>query len=184
MPANTTILMCRHAEKPSVGVDLAIAGQERAQAYVVYFQNYSATSGLAPIEHLYAAADSAESSRPRLTIEPLSQALGITINCNYKDKHFASLAGEILNSPSYDNTTILICWHHGMILDLAESLGVSASQLPVDAKWPSSPWPEVVYGWLLQLRFDASGSIIPSQTFCINQELMYGDAGKNPPSLS
>ena len=40
MPKNTNILMVRHAEKPDSGRDLSVTGQERAQAYAVYFQNY------------------------------------------------------------------------------------------------------------------------------------------------
>jgi hypothetical protein len=38
MPANVTIFIVRHAEKPEKGDDLAPEGVDRAQAYVKYFQ--------------------------------------------------------------------------------------------------------------------------------------------------
>ena len=74
MPKNTNILMIRHAEKPDSGSDLAVAGQERAQAYVVYFRNYSINSSLVKLDYLFAAANSSASQRPQLTIQPLAAA--------------------------------------------------------------------------------------------------------------
>jgi hypothetical protein len=71
--------MIRHAEKPAAGPDLAVPGQERAQAYAVYFQNYSLNSSLVKLDYLFAAADSSESQRPRLTILPLAARIGLAI---------------------------------------------------------------------------------------------------------
>lgn len=180
MPQNTNILMIRHAEKPASGDGLALAGQERAQAYVVYFQNYLIGSEPVSLKYLFASEDSSASHRPRLTIEPLSKALGLEINDKHKDKHYKKVADDILKNSKYDNSDILICWHHGEILKLAEALGVDASQLPEQANWPPS-WPGDVYGWLLQLCYDASGQLDASQVVCINEQLMYDDCGRNPP---
>ena len=183
MPDNTNILMIRHAEKPDSGTGLAIAGQERAQAYVVYFQNYGLNSNSIKFDYLFAAANSPESHRPRLTIEPLSKAIGLDINDNYKDKDYQKLATDILQKSKYDNSNILICWHHGEILDLAGALGVDASKLPPESNWPAPPWPGEVFGWLLQLCYDVNGRIIVSQTICNNEQLMYNDYGNNPPAV-
>lgn len=184
MPKGTNILMVRHAEKPPAGNGLAVAGQERAQAYVAYFQNYAIGGSTIILNHLFAAADSDESHRPKLTITPLSKALELSINDHHKDKDFAVVANDILNKPKYDNSNILICWHHGEILDLAKMLlgGFVPSGSP-PTNWPEGrkPWPEDVYGWLLQICYGGDGSIIPGQTFCINEQLMYDDFGKNPP---
>jgi hypothetical protein len=49
--------------------------------------------------------------------------------------------------------------------------------------WPSPPWLGEVFGWLLQICYDADGNLIPAQTVCINQQLMYDDYGKNPPTI-
>jgi hypothetical protein len=90
---------------------------------------------------------------------------------------------EILQNSKYDHSNIVICWRHGEILELAAALGVDANRLPPESHWPSPPWPGEVFGWLLQVCYDADGSLIPSQTFCINQQLMYDDYGKNPPTI-
>ncbi len=168
MPKNATILMVRHAEKPESGTGLAVLGQERALAYVIYFQNYLLNGSLLQINSIFATADSPRSMRPRLTVQPFAEAMGLPIHDQVQDSQ-------------YNNSTILICWHHGEILHLAAALGVDAGQLPPDSLWPSKPWPEDVYGWLLQLCYDATGSITPAQTVCINQQLMFDDYGKNPP---
>ena len=179
MLKNTNILMIRHAEKPDSGSDLAVAGQERAQAYVVYFRNYSVNSSLVKLDYLFAAANSSASQRPQLTIQPLAAAIGLPINDKFEDKDYQNAANYILQNPKYDKTNILICWHHGEILDLAAALG--AKGLPSASNWPTS-WPGDVFGWLLQLCYDDKGAIIPAQTICINQKLMFDDHGKDPPT--
>lgn len=187
MPKNTTILMIRHAEKPDDDNDpgLAVAGQERAQAYVVYFQNYPPGGKPIKLNYLFASEDSKESHRPKLTLKPLAQALNLQTNLDYKDKDYGNLATEINGNSKYDQSQILICWHHGHILDLAGvgALGVDPSKLPASSNWPPNPWPGEVFGWLLQISYDANGNVIPAQTMCINQKLMYDDHGLNPPAV-
>lgn len=184
MPDNAKILIIRHAEKPYNGATgLAIPGQARAQAYVIYFQNYIVDSQPIKLHYLFAAADSGKSYRPRLTLEPLSKALGLEIDATYKDKDFQGLANNILH-PKYNDANILISWRHETILDLANALGVDSTRLPSQSNWPKSTWPDKVFGWVLQLSYDSSGSLIPEQTLCINQRLMYNDCGQDPSWVS
>ena len=173
MPKNTNILLIRHAEKPTDDKDptLAVAGQERAQAYVIYFQNFPDESSPIKLDYLFATAKSSESNRPYLTIKPLADALGLSINNKHKDKDFQKVADAILQHGKYDDSNILICWHHGEILQLAEALGAPASSLP--PKWSGK-----VFGWLIHLVFDSNGNLTVEPT--INQQLMYDDYGKNP----
>lgn len=178
MPKNSNILMIRHAEKPDSGPDLAVAGQERAQAYTIFFQNYSLTGATLKFAFLFAAADSSESHRPVQTITPLSKAINVPINAKHADKDYQKVADDILGNAKYDQSNLLICWHHGEILDLATALG--ATNLPKISNWPTK-WPSEVYGWVLQLCYDGSGNIIPSQTICLSQQLMFDDYGQNPP---
>lgn len=179
MPKNTNILMIRHGEKPKSGTGLAVAGQERAQAYSIYFQNYLLNSSPVKLNYLFAAANSNASHRPVLTITPLSTATGLKINQKHKDKDYQKVATDILTNSKYDGSSILICWHHGEILKLAAALG--AKGLPPSSNWPGPKWPGQVFGWVLQLCYDGNGNIVPSQTVCINQKLMYDDHGQNPP---
>ncbi|MGC2236277.1 MAG: hypothetical protein WA584_08955 [Pyrinomonadaceae bacterium] len=183
MPKNANILMVRHGEKPAKGDKLSVAGEERAQAYSIYFQNYEINSKVISLDYIIAAKDSNVSHRPRLTIEPLAKALNLTIEMPYKDKEYGKYAPEILSDPNYDNSSILICWHHGEILDFAKALGADGTKLPPSSNFPVGKWNPAVFGWVLQLCYDANGDIIPSQTICINEKLMFDDHGKNPPAV-
>jgi len=81
MLSNTTILLVRHGEKPgdpgsdnkSDGPGLSPAGQARAQAYVEYFADFTASSAdgsrstKVELEWVFATADNPGTSyRPRL----------------------------------------------------------------------------------------------------------------------
>ncbi len=182
VPHNTNLLLIRHAEVPDgEGPHLAVSGQTRAQAYTVYFQELVIGKRKLRYDHLFAAADSVKSHRPRLTITPLAQACNQPIKADISDDRYQRLADKILNDPTYDDADILICWHHGKILELAHALGVRPHSLPKHAHWPHR-WPNHIFGWNLQLRYDAGGLIIPDQTTCFNQRLMHGDHGTDPPN--
>lgn len=179
MPTNSTIVIIRHGEKPASGTGLDMMGQARAQAYSIYLNNYPSPANPIKFNYLFASEDSGKSSRPKLTITPFSEKVNLPINDSYLDDQYEELAQE-LNNSTYNNQQILICWHHGKMLDLAAALGVNPKQLPASANWPHK-WHGEVFGWLLQLSFDANGKIIPASTFCINQKLMFDDHGVNPP---
>lgn len=183
MPASANILLVRHAEKPDSGTGLSPAGQARAQAYVAYFQNYAIGGDVLELRYVFAAADSDKSHRPRLTVEPLAQALGLKIDDRHADQDYAKVADDLLTHDKYDGSNVLVCWHHGEILDLASALGASAGTLPPSSNWPAK-WPGDVFGWVLQLCYGADGSLIPAQTLCLSQQLMYDDCGQQPPGPS
>ena len=151
--ANTTVLVIRHAEKPAHGDGLSPAGTAHALAYVSYFEHFQ-IDGAAPIKltALFAAADSSSSHRPYLTLQPLSQALGLPIDDLYKDHDYMKLV-DALQSTSHGRF-ILICWHQGDIPNLVRALGAEPDEL-----LPDGNWPEDQYGWVIQLRFDAQGQL-------------------------
>ena len=183
MPINTNILMIRHAERPDKGTGLSVAGQARAQAYIVYFQNYLIANKHLTINYLFASADSAESIRPRMTIEPLAAALKLKINGKHSYTDYNIVKDHIMNKPKYKNSNILICWHHEEILNFAKDLGADSKTLPPGSNWPPSPWPEDVYGWVMQVCFDSEGNLDKARTLCVSEQLMYNDGGKQPPLL-
>jgi hypothetical protein len=174
MPADATILIIRHGERPDSGTGLAPAGRQRALAYPGFFAAY-------PIARLYAAANSTESCRPQLTLLPLAATLDLSIDDATADVDYAQLAAQISRDPTLAGATSLICWHHGYVLELAKALGVNPSHLPKSATWPDK-WPGHIYGWLLVLVFDHAGKIKTSATCCVNQKLMHDDHGHDPPS--
>ena len=149
---NAVILVIRHAEKPDSGDGLSPAGQERAKAYVDYFKNFTVDSKPLKLDYLFSAADSKVSQRPRLTLEPLSKALGLTIDGQFDETKFQKLADEIRSQPHGQH--ILICWHHGEIPQLIQALGADPGKL-----FPKGKWPDEVFNWLVELRFDANGHL-------------------------
>ena len=169
---NAVILIIRHAEKPDAGSGLSADGEARAKAYVNYFKNFTNTVDGQPLEinYIFAAADSKDSQRPRLTITPTSQALGLAIDSRFKDKNFQELAAEIQSKPH--GQTILISWHHEEIPALLGALGADATQVIPKAKWP-----EDVFGWLIELRYDENGQLI--ETKRINENLLPDDSNKH-----
>ena len=163
---NAVILVIRHAEKPDDGYGLSAAGETRANAYINYFKNFKIDGQPLKLDYLFAADDSKESHRPRLTLEPTAKALGLAIDSRFKDKHFQELADEIRSKPH--GKAILIAWHHGQIPSLLRALGADPNQVI-----PKSKWPDDVFGWLIQLRYDFAGNLI--ETKRINEHLLPND---------
>jgi hypothetical protein len=150
-------LIIRHAEKPAAGPELTPAGSQRAAAYVQYFQDLTMDSQPLRPDYLIAAADSNNSRRPRLTLEPLSKALGLPLNLGFSDKRPEELVRELQSKPH--GKVILICWRHGNLPALVRALGADPDKLI-----PGGKWPDDEYGWLLRLPYDQDARLIPVQT--------------------
>jgi hypothetical protein len=166
---DAVILIIRHAEKTTSGDELSPEGYKRADAYVNYFKNYQLDGKPLKLDYLYAAADSKNSKRVRLTVEPLSKATGLKLDNRIANKKFQEMVDE-LHATSHGHE-ILICWHHGQIANLLLALGADPKTL-----LPKGKWPDDVFDWVLELHYDSNGRLIPSQTKRINENLMPGDA--------
>ncbi|MGO8673733.1 MAG: flagellar basal body-associated protein FliL [Capsulimonadaceae bacterium] len=167
--ANGVVLIIRHAEKPKSGTGLTPAGQQRAAAYVSYFEKYRIGSKVRPPDVLIATADTDSSHRERLTLEPLGKALGLPIDVRFQEDDVVSLANTIQTHPG--GKTILICWHHGKIPALLQALGADP-----DALLPQGKWPSKVFNWVIQLPYDRNGHLIAGQAQRIDEHLLPGDA--------
>jgi|SRR5437899_5740745 len=165
---DATILIIRHAEKPEQGPELSAEGRRRAEAYVQYFSNFKVDNQFLRIDSLIAAADSKQSRRPRLTLKPLSKALGLKIDTHFDDKDYFALAEDLQNKDH--GKAILICWHHGPMPGLVQALGADPWTL-----LPGGRWPQGQFAWVLQLRFDHNGRLIPEETRRIEEHLMPQD---------
>ena len=176
MPSGSIIVLIRHAEKAEYGNGLSPAGQVRANAYVQYLQGFMPLEGtVIHWDHIFASKKTDESHRPVLTVTPLSEALDIPIHQHYADEDFIRLVKHLRERRDhYAGKAILICWHHGKILQLAAALGASPETLPPSSAWPSC-WPESAYGWLLTIQYTADGSLCPDRTRAINEALMPND---------
>ena len=151
---DAVILVIRHAEKTDDGSGLSLAGQARAKAYVDYFTNFMVKGRPLKIDRLYAAADSKGSNRSRLTLEPLSQALGLALDHQFKSKHPEKLVAAIREHPPGGH--YLICWHHGAIPQLLSAFGADPAML-----FPKkNHWPAHIFDWVIRLTFDSNGHLL------------------------
>lgn len=156
--ANNTVLIIRHAEKyaDKTHTGLNEAGVRRANAYVSYFQPIRDGSLNLTITNLYAGADSKSSQRPRLTLEPLSQASGMPLDTTIKTEDTEALV-SLLRKTTHGNVP-LICWRHGQIPTLIRAFGGTPESL-----LPEGKWPDETFDWIVVLHFDQAGKLA-SQT--------------------
>jgi hypothetical protein len=154
--ANATVLIVRHAEKPASGPGLSPAGEARAKAYAGYFRRLTFDGAPVRIDTLIATADSEESRRERLTLEPLSRVTGLPIQQPFENGAVKDLVGWLAHGRPDRN--ILIAWHHGKVPMLLANLGLDPSTILPGGRWPSD-----VYNWMVMLRFDRNGNIVPSR---------------------
>ena len=163
---NATIVIIRHAEKPERGPELAPAGTRRAGAYADFFQRLELDGHPFRPDHLFCTADSNGSHRPRLTLEPLSRALKLPIDHRFANQNVAELGRELRARAHGQN--LLICWHHGKIPALLASLGAQPELVLPHAKWPDD-----VFGWMIELHYDATGRLLAAR--CLPENLMPED---------
>jgi hypothetical protein len=166
--SGATILIIRHAEKPEFGTGLSPEGKARADAYAKYFQTFRIGSERLRLDYLVAAEDSDQSQRSRLTLEPLARAIQLKPDLRFQAKRPQALARELQSIAHGRN--ILICWHHREMPDLLTALGADPDKLLPQGEWPSQQ-----FGWVLELRYDHDGHLIPSKTRRIKEHLMPGE---------
>jgi broad specificity phosphatase PhoE len=168
-PKNSVILIIRHAENPGDGHGLSPRGEERAKAYINYFQNLTVDSKQLQPNAVIVAADSKHSHRPRLTVQPFAKAAKLTIDSSIGNKQPADLAAEL--RANHQGKVLLICWHHGQIPALLRALGAAPETL-----LPNGKWPRDVYDWVIMATFDENGRLIPESTRRISEHLLQGDS--------
>jgi broad specificity phosphatase PhoE len=159
-PRNATIMIVRHAEKPAAGNQLNGEGDARAKAYASYFRA-SPPGGQAP-DRLIATADTKKSSRPRLTLGPLSQSTGLPIDSRFRNENVNGLARDLARNGG--GKTTLISWHQGQIPELITALGGTPA-----AFLPGGNWPNNVFNWTVLLKFDGEGQVIPGESRLVRQ---------------
>lgn len=150
---DTTLLIIRHAEKPLVGDRLTPAGEARAQRYAAYFAPFVDPSGQnLTIDTIFAATDSKNSLRPRLTVEPLSTAIHKPIDTHFVEKKNDDFVAELQKAPH--GKVILVSWRHGGIPELLTKLGADSTHL-----LGGEHWPDDVFNWVIELHYGPDGKL-------------------------
>jgi hypothetical protein len=120
-------------------------------------------------EAIFVANDSKHSQRPRLTVEPFAKAAKLQIDTRFHNNQSAELAAAL--RATQQGKRILICWHHGTISNLLRALGATPETLLPNGKWPGH-----VYDWVILLRYDQEGHLIPGSSMRIGEHLLPGDS--------
>jgi|SRR5262245_17714434 len=167
-PKNSVVLIIRHAENPATGHGLSLRGEQRAEAYKDYFTNFMVDSKRLEPQAVFAAKDSKQSHRPRLTVEPFAKAAKLPIDTRFGSNQSDHLAADL--RAIEQGKVVLVCWRHGVIPDLLRALGEKPKKLLPDGKWP-----DAVYDWVILLSFDQNGRLIPANTKRITEHLLPGE---------
>ncbi len=164
--APAQVIIIRHGEKPDSGPDLDERGYQRAQALVGYFQNNPAVTQFGPPAAIYAMDPKREGGSMRAieTVQPLAQALGLSVNTDYTRKQIQPLVSDIMSNPAYDGKMVLICWEHSVIPDIAQAFGWTAAP----RSWPGNAFDRT---WILTFQGDQVVNFVDAP-----QNLLPGDS--------
>ena len=150
-----SILVIRHAEKPADVSDIHLSpeGKKRAEAILELFQKTAARPDPFPTpDFIFATKASKHSNRPVETVTPLAKALKLEVNAGYANDDYPKLAEELYTNPKYEGKTVLVCWHHGNLPELAVALG--AAGVP-------DKWKDAVFDRVWVVTFDEKAKARP-----------------------
>ena len=168
-PKDAVVLIIRHAEDGGTGRALAPRGEQRAEAYKDYFLKFTVDSKGREPQAIFAAKDSKQSHRPRLTVEPFAKAAELRIDTRFGNNQSADLAADL--RANQQGKVILICWRHPYVPALLGALGANPKPF-----LPKGKWPGAVYDWVILLSYDQDGRLISSSSRRINEHLLPGDS--------
>ena len=142
-PRPAQIILIRHADKPADPKDphLSQAGVQRAERLMSFITTDPAMTRFGLPVAVFATRTTKDSNgqRTQETVAPLARALKLPVLTPFLGKDYAALANLILADPAYTGKTVLICWNHEEIPQLAEALGVR----PEPPKWKESAFDRV-----------------------------------------
>jgi hypothetical protein len=137
------IILIRHADKPADPEDphLSQAGVKRSERLVSFIMTDSVMTrfGLPVAVFATRTTKHGDGQRTQETVAPLARALKLPVQTPFVGKDYAALANLILEEPAYAGKTLLICWNHEQIPQLAAALGVT----PEPPNWKGSVFDRV-----------------------------------------
>ena len=137
------IILVRHADKPLDAADphLSPDGIERAKRLARFLTTDPVMIKYGSPVAIFATQTTKHDDgvRTQETMVPLARALGVQVQTPFLGKEYGALARQILSSSLYNGRTIVICWNHETLPELAAALGVS----PMPRKWKGKDFDQV-----------------------------------------
>lgn len=134
------IILIRHAEEPSNADNphLSTKGEVRAEHLVEFMTHDPAMIRLGTPVAIYATETTHDGNgeRTQETVAPLAKVLNLDVRTPFHAKDFDKLATQVLSDHSLDGKTVVICWNHEYIPQLAHALGATSAP---------SKWKDKVY---------------------------------------
>ena len=145
----TSLLVMRHGEKSGDPNDphLTAPGLLRANKLAAYIPSIFGVPTF-----IFATANSLHSSRPYETVKPLAEATGVPIDATFADQDYGALALRLRMEEQFKDTVGVVCWHHGNIPSLMNSLHALDGQYP-------NPWAWDVFNLILLAEWDNEGAV-------------------------
>lgn len=142
-PRPAQIILIRHAEKPLDGKNphLSRLGIQHAEQLVSFVTTDPRMTRFGLPVAVFATRTTKDDNgqRTQETVAPLARALKLPVQTPFLGKDYAALAKLILTNPGYAGKTVLICWNHEEIPQLAAALGIT----PAPPKWKASVFDRV-----------------------------------------
>jgi hypothetical protein len=136
--------LIRHADKPvdPTNPHLSAAGVRRSLELVSFIRSNPAMTRFGLPVAVFATKTSKDGNgvRTQETVAPLASALNLPVQTPFRSKDYAAMAKRILREAAYAGKTVLICWNHEQIPQLASALGIT----PEPPKWKNSVY-DLVY---------------------------------------
>ena len=143
VPRPAQIIVIRHADKPADPKDphLSRAGVQRAERLVPFITTDPAMTRFGLPVAVFATRTTKDDNgqRTQETVAPVARVLKLPVQTPFLGKDYAALAHLILADSAYAWKTVLICWNHEEIPQLAAALGVT----PIPPKWKGSVFDQV-----------------------------------------
>jgi hypothetical protein len=137
------IILIRHAEKPADAEDphLSPAGVKRAGLLPSFITTDPTMIRFGRPVAVFATQTTKQGNgqRTQETVAPLAKALKLPVQTPFLGEDYGKLAKLILGNGAYAGKTVLICWNHEEIPQLAAALGVK----PAPRKWKASVFDQV-----------------------------------------
>src|SRR5262249_1830559 len=172
------ILIIRHAEKPKKAGDVHLSeqGKQRADQLIGPFTASPRRRGPVPQpDFIFATHDTDNSSRPKETVTPLADKLGVPVNTDFYNKEGKSgirgLSDRLWTRKKYAGKTVLVCWHHGTMPDLALELLRRAANAKAVLKAVPQKFPDRRFDLVWQITFDKHGNA----TFTVRPQRLLPD---------